>query len=146
MRKSAFSRCCMSFPVVQALLLCLFCAFVRLCMHVLVSLNPLGIFCPSINWLVLYGSLRLSYELLVSSKFNNLLLILYLVFDTAARSMNMEAVFLHVLADFLGSVIVVTSALVIWLVPGDPKEPRNQWKLYIDPCMRLVHPLFPLLD
>nr|CDS35216.2 Zrc1p [Hymenolepis microstoma] len=52
------------------------------------------------------------------------------------RSMNMQAVFLHILADFFGSVIVVTCALVIWLVPGDPQDPHYKWKLYLDPCLR----------
>uniref|UniRef100_A0A5K3F032 Zinc/cadmium resistance protein n=1 Tax=Mesocestoides corti TaxID=53468 RepID=A0A5K3F032_MESCO len=53
------------------------------------------------------------------------------------QSMNMRAVFLHVFADFLGSVIVVTSALILWQVPGDPNEPENSWKLYIDPAMSI---------
>ncbi|VDL11035.1 unnamed protein product [Hymenolepis diminuta] len=53
------------------------------------------------------------------------------------RSMNMQAVFLHILADFFGSVIVVTCALVIWLVPGDPQDSRYKWKLYLDPCLSI---------
>lgn len=43
----------------------------------------------------------------------------------------MHAVFLHVFADFLGSLIVVTSALILWKVPNN-----GQWKLYVDPALR----------
>lgn len=50
--------------------------------------------------------------------------------------MNMQAVFLHVLADFMGSVIVVVSALVLLLVPGEVSKGEALWKLYIDPSMR----------
>ncbi|CAH8549127.1 unnamed protein product [Heterobilharzia americana] len=53
-------------------------------------------------------------------------------------SMNMQAVFLHVLADFLGSVIVVISALVLWLVPGEVSKGEAVWKLYIDPAMSIL--------
>ncbi|KAA0197083.1 Cation efflux protein: zinc transporter [Fasciolopsis buskii] len=52
-------------------------------------------------------------------------------------SMNMRAVFLHVLADFFGSIIVVVSALVLWLVPGDPAA-EGAWKLYVDPAMSVL--------
>ncbi|THD28257.1 Cation efflux protein: zinc transporter [Fasciola hepatica] len=52
-------------------------------------------------------------------------------------SMNMRAVFLHVLADFFGSIIVVISALFLWLVPGDPAA-EGAWKLYIDPAMSVL--------
>ncbi|CAH8857147.1 unnamed protein product [Trichobilharzia szidati] len=53
-------------------------------------------------------------------------------------SMNMQAVFLHVLADFMGSVIVVISALVLWLVPGEVSKGEAVWKLYIDPAMSIL--------
>ncbi|KAH8871189.1 Zinc/cadmium resistance protein isoform 1 [Schistosoma japonicum] len=53
-------------------------------------------------------------------------------------SMNMQAVFLHVLADFMGSVIVVISALVLWLVPGEVSKGEAMWKLYIDPAMSML--------
>ncbi|VDK33858.1 unnamed protein product [Taenia asiatica] len=54
------------------------------------------------------------------------------------HSMNMRAVFLHVFADFLGSIIVVVSALILWQVPGDPTKPENRWKLFIDPAMSII--------
>jgi len=41
----------------------------------------------------------------------------------------MRAVFLHVLGDALGSVIVIISALVILFVDAD-------WVFYLDPAMR----------
>lgn len=49
----------------------------------------------------------------------------------ASASMNMRGVFLHVMADALGSVIVVTSALVIWLTEWE-------YKYYVDPILSIV--------
>lgn len=45
--------------------------------------------------------------------------------------MNMRGVFLHVLSDALGSVVVIISALVIWL---------TQWEYtkYIDPALSIA--------
>ncbi|XP_022918613.1 uncharacterized protein [Onthophagus taurus] len=48
-----------------------------------------------------------------------------------AGNMNMRGVFLHVLSDALGSVIVVISALVFWLTDW-------QYKYYIDPALSIV--------
>ena len=45
--------------------------------------------------------------------------------------MNMKGVFLHVLGDALGSVVVIASAIAIQHVKGD-------WKYKIDPAMSLV--------
>ncbi|XP_041355371.1 zinc/cadmium resistance protein-like [Gigantopelta aegis] len=45
--------------------------------------------------------------------------------------LNMRGVFLHVLGDALGSVIVIISALVIWLVEDD-------WRYYVDPALSLI--------
>ena len=41
----------------------------------------------------------------------------------------MRAVFLHVMGDALGSVVVIISALIIKFVDGD-------WKYKVDPAMR----------
>jgi len=52
----------------------------------------------------------------------------------------MRGVFLHILSDAIGSVIVIATALVALLVEG------YDWlKLYLDPCLRWVHaaPPFP---
>lgn len=50
---------------------------------------------------------------------------------TTSAQMNMRAVYLHVLGDALGSVIVIASSLCIIYGSGD-------WTLYIDPGMSLV--------
>lgn len=42
----------------------------------------------------------------------------------------MRGVFLHVLGDALGSVVVIISALIIWLIDGE-------WTRYVDPAMSL---------
>jgi len=52
-------------------------------------------------------------------------------------SMNMHGVFLHVLADALGSVVVIISALIIKFVPRDPNNPRH-WTLYVDPTLSII--------
>ncbi|XP_057335626.1 uncharacterized protein LOC130674341 [Microplitis mediator] len=48
-----------------------------------------------------------------------------------ASQMNMRGVFLHVLSDALGSVIVIVSALIVW---------KTQWeyRFYIDPALSLL--------
>ncbi|GAB6021249.1 hypothetical protein CHUAL_003864 [Chamberlinius hualienensis] len=51
--------------------------------------------------------------------------------SSSSGSMNMRGVFLHVLADALGSVIVVASALVIWLSDWE-------YKYYVDPVLSIV--------
>uniref|UniRef100_F6Z370 Uncharacterized protein n=1 Tax=Ciona intestinalis TaxID=7719 RepID=F6Z370_CIOIN len=69
--------------------------------------------------------------------------------SSAEEHMNMKAVFLHVLGDALGSVIVMISATIIYLVPYEEKimvatgnataanvvTNVNQWIMYIDPAM-----------
>ncbi|CAG4951408.1 unnamed protein product [Parnassius apollo] len=45
--------------------------------------------------------------------------------------LNMKGVFLHVLSDALGSLIVVGSALVVWLTDW-------QYKYYLDPALSIV--------
>ncbi|KAK6191957.1 hypothetical protein SNE40_003523 [Patella caerulea] len=48
----------------------------------------------------------------------------------SSSQLNMRGVFLHVLGDALGSVIVVISSLVIWFGEGE-------WKYYVDPVMSI---------
>lgn len=63
----------------------------------------------------------------------------------AASQMNMRGVFLHVLADALGSVIVIASALIVYLTDW-------RYKNYIDPALSLLlvllilHSVWPLLQ
>lgn len=58
--------------------------------------------------------------------------------------MNMRGVFLHVLSDALGSVIVICSATVFWLTEW-------KYKYYIDPALSILlvllilHSVWPLL-
>lgn len=54
-----------------------------------------------------------------------------------AASMNMHGVFLHVLADALGSIVVIISALIIKFVPHDPND-RKHWTVYIDPTLSVL--------
>lgn len=49
----------------------------------------------------------------------------------SASQLNMRGVFLHVLGDALGSVIVIISALVIWFCEGE-------WRFYFDPAVSIV--------
>ena len=45
--------------------------------------------------------------------------------------MNMRGVFLHVLADALGSVVVIISALIMWFTEWE-------YKIYVDPALSLL--------
>jgi len=48
-----------------------------------------------------------------------------------AKSMNMRGVFLHVLSDALGSVIVIISALIVWLTDWE-------YQAYVDPLLSMA--------
>lgn len=50
---------------------------------------------------------------------------------SSGTQMNMRGVFLHVLADALGSVIVIISALIIWLTSWE-------YRFYVDPGLSVV--------
>ncbi|CAF1398456.1 unnamed protein product, partial [Adineta ricciae] len=52
-------------------------------------------------------------------------------------SMNMHGVFLHVLADALGSVAVIISSLIIKFVPHDPDNNKH-WTVYVDPTLSVI--------
>lgn len=49
----------------------------------------------------------------------------------SSGQMNMRGVFLHVLADALGSVIVIISALIIWLTDWE-------YRFYVDPALSVL--------
>eukprot|EP00058_Branchiostoma_floridae_P022943 XP_002608433.1 hypothetical protein BRAFLDRAFT_283144 [Branchiostoma floridae] len=63
---------------------------------------------------------------------------------TSSAQLNMRGVFLHVLGDALGSVVVMISATIIWQAEG-------AWKYYVDPAMSIgmviiiMSTTFPLL-
>jgi zinc transporter 1 len=59
----------------------------------------------------------------------------------SSHSMNIRAVFLHVLADALGSVAVLISALLVKYVPYD-----GDWKLVIDPFLSLILTFFIIMS
>ncbi|VDN01516.1 unnamed protein product [Thelazia callipaeda] len=50
-----------------------------------------------------------------------------------SEQLNMKGVFLHVLSDAIGSVIVIITALASWLLPG-----QKVLKLYLDPILSLI--------
>lgn len=49
----------------------------------------------------------------------------------------MHGVFLHVLADALGSIVVIISALLIKFVPHDSTSLKH-WTIFIDPTLSLI--------
>ncbi|KAK7098804.1 uncharacterized protein [Littorina saxatilis] len=49
----------------------------------------------------------------------------------SSAQMNMRGVFLHVLGDALGSVVVIISSLIIWKAEG-------RWRFYVDPAMSIA--------
>ena len=49
----------------------------------------------------------------------------------SGAQLNMRAVFLHVLGDALGSVVVIISGILIKFIDAD-------WKYRIDPVLRLM--------
>ena len=53
----------------------------------------------------------------------------FLSISDSSAQLNMRGVFLHVLGDALGSVIVIISALVIKFVDAE-------WKYKVDPALR----------
>ncbi|CAG5135797.1 unnamed protein product [Candidula unifasciata] len=48
-----------------------------------------------------------------------------------SQQLNMRGIFLHVLADALGSVVVIISGLIITLAEGD-------WRYYVDPSLSII--------
>lgn len=52
---------------------------------------------------------------------------------TSSEQLNMKGVFLHVMGDALGSIVVIVSALIIKFVDDSQK-----WKYRVDPAMSLV--------
>lgn len=51
--------------------------------------------------------------------------------------MNMYGIFLHTLADALGSVVVVISALIVKFVPRDAEDTKH-WTVYVDPTLSII--------
>lgn len=51
--------------------------------------------------------------------------------------MNMHGVFLHILADALGSVVVIVSSLIIKFTPHTTDDHKH-WTVYVDPALSLI--------
>ncbi len=56
--------------------------------------------------------------------------------DVSGSSMNIKGLFLHIMADALGSVIVVASA-VVYLITKDKSDDEVPYRSYVDPALSL---------
>ncbi|XP_051867211.1 zinc transporter 10 [Pristis pectinata] len=57
--------------------------------------------------------------------------------STNATTLNIRGVFLQVMGDALGSVVVVVSATIFYVLPLDKDEPCN-WECYVDPSLTII--------
>ena len=57
--------------------------------------------------------------------------------------MNIHGVFLHTLADAIGSLVVIISALLVKYINPDKEQ---QWKLYVDPLLSLFLTFFIIIS
>ena len=60
-------------------------------------------------------------------------------------NMNIRGVFLHVMADALGSVAVLISSLMIKYIPSNDQD-AFQWKFYVDPMLSILISVFIILS
>ncbi|KFO25397.1 Zinc transporter 10 [Fukomys damarensis] len=54
-----------------------------------------------------------------------------------SEALNIRGVLLHVMGDALGSVVVVVTAIIFYVLPLKREEPCN-WQCYIDPSLTIV--------
>ncbi|XP_036309481.1 zinc transporter 10 isoform X1 [Pipistrellus kuhlii] len=57
--------------------------------------------------------------------------------EKKSEALNIRGVLLHVMGDALGSVVVVITAVIFYVLPLDPEAPCN-WECYIDPSLTIV--------
>lgn len=57
--------------------------------------------------------------------------------EKKSEALNIRGVLLHVMGDALGSVVVVITATVFYVLPLDDQVPCN-WECYIDPSLTVV--------
>ncbi|XP_072906904.1 calcium/manganese antiporter SLC30A10-like [Hemitrygon akajei] len=57
--------------------------------------------------------------------------------STNAAALNVRGIFLQVMGDALGSVVVVVTATIFYVLPLDKDEPCN-WKCYVDPSLTII--------
>ncbi|XP_043551718.1 zinc transporter 10-like isoform X1 [Chiloscyllium plagiosum] len=62
-----------------------------------------------------------------------------------ASALNIRGVFLHVMGDALGSVVVVVAATIFYILPLNEDEFCN-WKCYVDPSMTIIMVIIVLLS
>ncbi|XP_004867451.1 zinc transporter 10 [Heterocephalus glaber] len=54
-----------------------------------------------------------------------------------SEALNIRGVLLHVMGDALGSVVVVVSAVIFYVLPLESTQPCN-WQCYIDPSLTVI--------
>ncbi|KAL2770769.1 zinc transporter 10 isoform 1 [Daubentonia madagascariensis] len=57
--------------------------------------------------------------------------------EKKSEALNIRGVLLHVMGDALGSVIVVITAIIFYVLPLKSEDPCN-WQCYIDPSLTIV--------
>ncbi|XP_006140293.2 zinc transporter 10 [Tupaia chinensis] len=57
--------------------------------------------------------------------------------EKKSEALNIRGVLLHVMGDALGSVVVVITAIIFYVLPLRPEDPCN-WQCYIDPSLTIV--------
>ncbi|XP_014383549.1 PREDICTED: zinc transporter 10 [Myotis brandtii] len=57
--------------------------------------------------------------------------------EKKSEALNIRGVLLHVMGDALGSVVVVITATIFYVLPLDQDDPCN-WQCYIDPSLTVV--------
>ncbi|XP_053462366.1 zinc transporter 10 isoform X2 [Nycticebus coucang] len=57
--------------------------------------------------------------------------------EKKSEALNIRGVLLHVMGDALGSVVVVITAIIFYVLPLENKEPCN-WQCYIDPSLTIA--------
>ncbi|GCC23471.1 calcium/manganese antiporter SLC30A10-like isoform X1 [Chiloscyllium punctatum] len=62
-----------------------------------------------------------------------------------ASALNIRGVFLHIMGDALGSVVVVVAATIFYILPLNEDEFCN-WKCYVDPSMTIIMVIIVLLS
>lgn len=57
--------------------------------------------------------------------------------EKKSEALNIRGVLLHVMGDALGSVVVVVTAIIFYVLPLKREDPCN-WQCYIDPSLTIV--------
>ncbi|XP_066094198.1 calcium/manganese antiporter SLC30A10 isoform X2 [Saccopteryx bilineata] len=57
--------------------------------------------------------------------------------EKKSEALNIRGVLLHVMGDALGSVVVVITAIIFYVLPLEPEDQCN-WQCYIDPSLTVI--------